>query len=217
MRKKNDKRKVISLLKKIGIIYCIFFIMLFFIGFALLPFIGDKAFIIPTISSVALGIPIFIGMIGSWFYFIIFLVKELFKTKKWYLIITSLLIVISVLSLIFGFLILFFGTSFENKYIVEKVKVIDVKSNKIIIDYTKFSHGDKEIKEIYKPFFINMKKGDLISIRYLNKNPEKMYYVIDSNIGENLIKIGITGIYIIVLFWIFALPIILFVKNRLKK
>ena len=96
-----------------------------------------------------------------------------------------------------GIVITFLGTPFEGKYMVEKVNVFDVRKNVIMVDDSVNNHGDEKIIEFHKPFYANIKKGDLISVRYPVNKRDKMFYVVNSDVGENLMGISFILFFVI--------------------
>ena len=108
--------------------------------------------------------------------------------------------------------IFFLGTSTLNNYRVDMVTVVDVKNNKLLVDCSNYYNGDCNTIEVYKPFFVNVKKGDLIDVRYPINDPKKMYYVVHRNIGEQLFEIGLLTGIIIILISIIAIVIMAFIN-----
>ena len=100
---------------------------------------------------------------------------------------------------------LFFGYSFEGLYEVSSVNVIDVRDNKILVDYSSYSHGEIEVLEIHKPIYANIHEGDAISVRYPVNHPEKMYYVIEGEVGEIILGICFTIVGVIFAGYMFCM------------
>ena len=178
---KKNKIKLISL-----IVFATFLSiwLLSWITIIFNPELGSKLLMI---SSLIIVIPIVIGVTIET---IIRPIHIYLKSNKWVSKITGTLVTINIILFLLGVVILFLGAPFEDKYLIEKVKVLDIRENKILIDDSINNHGDTKIIEINKPFYANIKEGDTISVRYPNNKREKMYYVIDVEIGENLLVIS---------------------------
>jgi hypothetical protein len=143
-------------------------------------------------------------------YTLLYVVKKLFKEKTVWSIIFGIVISICVISIISGLTILLTGSS-TDKYSVNQVKVVESHINSVVIDYTKYNHNDYMTMEIKKPFFIPIKDGDMINVKYKNGNPKSMYYVIDWRIGEKMLGVGL-----LVLNIIFVLPVIWIISCVIK-
>ena len=122
--------------------------------------------------------------------FIIWIIYIHLKSNKLFDKICSILYSICTITFIAGLIILFLGRPFDDIYMVEEVKVLDVRENKILIDDSINNHGDNKIIEINKPFYASIKEGDTINVRYKINKREKMHYVIDYEVGELLIIIS---------------------------
>ena len=146
------------------------------------------------IGFILVGIPI----ICTLFY----IIKKLFKEKTIWSIIFGIVITVCILSLIIG-LILKFANSYPNGYSVNKVKVVESHISSVVIDFTKYNHDDYMTLEIKKPFFIPIKEGDEISVKYKDNNPKSMYYVIDWISGEKILTFGLLSFGILLLLLIF--------------
>ena len=207
--KKNNK-KIIKF-DRIFPIYIVLFILLWIVGMILTINNNNYGNIIITISTIFISLP-FLILISYPFFLII---KKLLKLKKWYYVITAVILIISVILFINGAIVSFLGSS-SYYYKIDQVKVVDVRNNKIFVDCSKYYNGDKEIIQINKPFFINIKKGDLISIKYPKNEFEKMHYVVDYQIGINMLNIGFNLLTITIIIWItfFAIKYF-FQKNNL--
>lgn len=96
----------------------------------------------------------------------------------------------SVVLIIVGLIIVFLGSPFDNKYNVDKVKVLKVERNTITIDYTNYNMGDFRAYVIHKPIYVMVKENDDILVRYPKDNPERMYLVIDSKVGLSMFIVG---------------------------
>lgn len=151
---------------------------------------------------------------GGLFYFVYLWIKGMFESKNWYRIIEAIFIILSVILFVSGTVITFLGTSFDGIYKVDYINVIDVRNSKILVDSSKYYDGDGKIIEIHKPFFTNIKEGELIKIRYPINNPEKMSYVIDGQIGAYLLVLGVELGFIIVMLNTFIKIILIMKKQR---
>ena len=110
-----------------------------------------------------------------------------------------------------GLIIFFMGTLLDS----EEFLVVDVKNDKIIIDTKDLFHGEN--KELSKPFFVNLKKGDKVYVRYDIKNPNKMMVVINPHIGEIMFSLGIFIIDLITFFAISSMIVKYIIDNNYKK
>ena len=188
IQKKEKKIKVISL-----IVFATF-LSIWFLSWIIFAFNKELGAKLLMISSLIITIPILIGVTIET---IIRPLHKLLKNKKIISKITGTLVIINITLFLLGVVILFLGVPFDDKYLIEKVKVLDIRENKILIDDSINNHGDTKIIKINKPFYANIKEGDTISVRYPNNKREKMYYVIDFEIGENLL--GISSILCIII------------------
>jgi len=215
------KRKV--LVKRIvGIILAVD-ILVWFVGMILMIISKGELDIANTlliVSSVIVGIPLFLVMFGGIAYIIYFFAKNIFKN-------TSVIPKIIVWITICGIIILFIGTvisyfdSPNSKYIVNNLKVVNVSDNRIDVDFTEYNYDDYITYTIKKPFFVSIKKDDYIDVRYPVGEPNKMHYVISGEIGIKFIVIGAIMIfiwfYLGVFSLIFSIPYNFFKMNNMKK
>ena len=203
---KNNKVK-----KTIIIAYEIL-IIIWFIGWFIFPFNIELANKILLISSIVIAFPIFLGLL-----IIIPIIYYSLSTnqneKKYSTTMRNVLSFINTILFIAGLIILFLGTPFEGIYMVEEVNVLDVRENKILIDDSINNHGDNKIIEINKPFYASIKEGDTINVRYKINKREKMYYVIDYEVGEYLIAFSLIASTIIILIHT-SLSIIKYLKKN---
>ena len=183
----KKKRKERNKIKVISLIVFATFLSIWFLSWIIFAFNMELGAILQGISSLIITIPILIGMTIET---IIRPIHKLLKNNKLLPKITGTLVIINITLFLLGVVILFLGAPLADKYLIEKVKVLDIRENKILIDDSINNHGDTKIIEIKKPFYANIKEGDTISVRYPNNKREKMYYVIDFEIGENLLVIS---------------------------
>lgn len=196
MKKINIKETQASIQKKkkiklISLIAFITFLSIWLFGWIIFAFnmeLGEK---ILLVTSLIISIPVALYMIAMYIILMFHILHHLFKSNKWLTKIGATLAIINIALFILGVVILFLGAPFEDKYMIEKVKVLDIRENKILIDDSINNHGDTRIIEINKPFYAHIKEGDTISVRYPSNKREKMYYVIDLEIGENLLGISV--------------------------
>ena len=196
MKKINIKETQASIQKKkkiklISLIAFITFLSIWLFGWIIFAFnmeLGEK---ILLVTSLIISIPVALYMIAMYIILMFHILYHLFKSNKWLTKIGATLAIINIALFILGVVILFLGAPFEDKYMIEKVKVLDIRENKILIDDSINNHGDTRIIEINKPFYAHIKEGDTISVRYPSNKREKMYYVIDLEIGENLLGISV--------------------------
>ena len=109
----------------------------------------------------------------------------------------------------------------EDKYVIDKVLVVDVKNNKIIVDYTKYNYDDYSVLEIKKPFYANPTKGELINICYPSGKPEEMHYIINKDYADRSLSYGvflfeISGFFSFIV-WVISKIIYLSKKNKRKR
>ena len=184
--KKNKKPK--NKLKAISIIVFIISLSMWFLSWIAMIYDSELATKLLLVTSLIIAIPIGIYMIAIFF---ILVFNILLRSNNWRSKIIGTLAIINGALFILGVVILFLGAPLGDKYIIEKVKVLDIRENKILIDDSINNHGDKKIIEINKPFYAHIQENDTISVRYPNNKREKMYYVIDSEIGESLLGASI--------------------------
>ena len=192
MKKLNIKGNQTNIQKKnkiklISLIVFATFLSIWFLSWIIFAFNMELGSKILVISALIITIPILIGVTIET---IIRPIYKILKNNKLFPKITGTLVIINIILFLLGVVILFLGAPFEDKYLIEKVKVLDIRENKILIDDSINNHGDTKIIEINKPFYANIKEGDTISVRYPSNKREKMYYVIDGEIGENLLVIS---------------------------
>ena len=181
MGKINSNWKVLVI---IGIVLLIAFLG----GWIILAINSELGTGILIISGgLLMGLSVFIG----YYLFIKLIIKMILKNHKIWSKIFKLSLIIGIILMVIGGTVFFLGIPFENKYNVDEVMVLDVNGNELTIDYTNYNHGDKSVLNIKKPFFVKVKKEDLISVRYPIDNPSKMYYVINANVGIIMLVIGI--------------------------
>ena len=202
----KDKKKLVFL------IIIILIIIVWLIGMFIASKTGND--ILLVISSFLIGITILGYMIFMFGHLSYVFIGRIIKTKKWYLVAISIIFLGAIISFVSGIVIFFLGTPFEGMYEITQVDVIDVRDNKILVDYSKYYNGDGGIIEINKPIYAFVKEGDIISVRYPINNPEKIYYVIDSNIGEKLLGVGIMGIVLLPFIYIFGFIIKCLFKHK---
>ena len=172
-----------------------FSILCYFIGFIAVLGIGlsrnDTGSLLYKFSVWVLFIVFFSNIICKIFYFIYSLVKALISEKKWYCIIMAILLIVSIVLFISGMAVMFLASPIEGKYEINYVRIVKVKKDRVEINYTKFNHGKYKTIEIYKPFFLDGKKDDIIHVRYPVNKPQKMFYILDIKIGEQLFGLGL--------------------------
>ena len=112
-------------------------------------------------------------------------------SKKIFLKISAVAIMIGYSLLLVGVIIAFSDISFDGLSEVVEVKVVRVDKKEIVIDYTEYNNGDYLEKKLKKPIYVKPKAGDIIHVRYPVKRPEKMHYIINSKTGIKIMSIGI--------------------------
>ena len=172
-----------------------FSILCYFIGFIAVLGIGlsrnDTGSLLYKFSVWVLFIVFFSNIICKILYFIYSLVKALISEKKWYCIIMAILLIVSIVLFISGMVVMFLASPIEGKYEINYVRIVKVKKDRVEINYTKFNHGKYKTIEIYRPFFLEGEKDDIIYVRYPVNKPQKMFYILDIKIGEQLFGLGL--------------------------
>lgn len=157
-------------------------------GFFFSAFMNDTwGLIVSLISGIlVMGLCIIvIGLIHYLFY------KELVLSKKIFLKISAVAIMLGYPLVVIGGLIVFFGISFNGLYEVDEVRVIKVDTREIVIDYTEYNNDDYLEKTLKKPIYARPKVGNIIHVSYPVKKPEKMHYIISPKTGGTIAEIGI--------------------------
>ena len=154
-----------------------------------------------VIGTVIMSIGTFMPVI----YFIISLAIAAIKNKSIWSKIVGISTITGIILIGIGATILFFGISIDNRYNVDEVEVIEVNDNSITIDYSRYNYADYKTKVIKKPFFIKIEKGDVVNVRYPTSEPEKMYYVINHEVGIIILVIGI----LLAMLWFISLIVLL--------
>jgi len=169
-------------------------ILSYFIGFIAVIGIGlsrnDTGSLLYKFSVWVLFIVFFSNIICKILYFIYSLVKALISEKKWYCIIMAILLIVSIVLFISGMAVMFLASPIEGKYEINYVRIVKVKKDRVEINYTKFNNGKYKTIEIYRPFFLEGEKDDIIYVRYPINEPQKMFYILDVKIGEQLFGLG---------------------------
>ena len=109
---------------------------------------------------------------------------------------------------------------------VKEVKILEIKEDKIIVEYNKIL-GDIEKRELKKPVFFNKKPGDWIYVKYNDKNSNITMSIrpdIFEILGAKIIIIGFLPL-ILISISIFTIFIIMCIKvfmikpinNHIKK
>ena len=172
-----------------------FSILCYFIGFIAVIGIGlsgnDRSSLLYKISVAVLFFTFFLRVTFYLVFYIYSLVKALISEKKWYCNIMVIVLMISILLFTSGIVILILATPIEGKYEINYVRIIKVKKDKVEINYTKFNNGKYKTIEIYRPFFLDGEKDDIIHVRYPVNKPSKMFYILDVEIGEQLLGLGL--------------------------
>ena len=209
----DEFTKKYKAIKKIFGIYALICLIIYIIGF--ISAFSNNSYTSGYLfyyGGVTLAIPIGILVMIVIVIVNVILFKTMFNDMKklnYVNIISSLIVMIL---FFIGIYILASGVSIKGLYEIKNIKVIDISDCKLIVSY---NDSTDERYEIRKPFFIrNIKKNDYITVRYHVSNPEKMHYVISTDIG--LIMLGIS---ILVSHIIIALDLItlLIKSNRIKK
>lgn len=144
------------------------------------------------------------------------IIISLLKSKNIISILSGFILSFSIILCIFGLIVIFLGSSYEDRYIVNSYNVLDIRDNKILVDISDPNLGDPKIIEINKPLFIKINKGDKIDVRYKKDDIENMHYVLNRDIGEKSISLGSQYlIFTIMLGLIFLAKN--FIKNIIKK
>lgn len=151
-------------------------------------FLNDNWGLIISIISVILVIGLFIAILGLIHYLCC---KELLLSKKAYLKISGIVIMIGFLLLVTGGITAFLGVGFDGLYEVDQVRVIKKEKSKIIIDYTEYNNDDYTEKTINKPFYANPKEGKLIYVRYPKNKPYKMHYILGPKNAGKIVLLGL--------------------------
>ena len=172
-----------------------FSILCYLIGFIAVIGIGlsgnDRSSLLYKISVAVLFFTFFLRVTFYLVFYIYSLVKALISEKKWYCNIMVIVLMISILLFTSGIVILILATPIEGKYEINYVRIIKVKKDKVEINYTKFNNGKYKTIEIYRPFFLDGEKDDIIHVRYPVNKPSKMFYILDVKIGEQLLGLGL--------------------------
>lgn len=170
-------------------------IISYLIGFIAVIGIGisgnDKGGLLYKSSSWILLVSFFINGICYFFYFIYCFVKALVSENKWYCNIVAISLIVATVLFISGLVIMLLATPIEGKYEINYVRIVEVKEDKVEINYTKFNNGKYKTIEIYRPFFLEGEKDDIIYVRYPVNKPQKMFYILDIKIGEQLFGLGL--------------------------
>ena len=170
-------------------------ILSYLIGFIAVIGIGlsrnDTGSLLYKFSVWVLFIAFFLNIICKTLYFIYSLVKALISEKKWYCIIMAILLIVSIVLFISGMVVMFLASPVEGKYEINYVRIVKVKKDRVEINYTKFNNGKYKTIEIYRPFFLEAEKDDIIYVRYPVNKPQKMFYILDIKIGEQLFGLGL--------------------------
>ena len=184
----------------------------FYFGYTAL--VDDIEIIGMCIMPFVLQISIFI-LYGYYVNVVPILESVLEDNKTWliWLKVLKLSLVVGIIMMISGIGIFFFGKPMDDIYNVDEVEVLEVSGNNLTIDYTDYNHGDKGVLTIKKPFFVKIKKGDLVSVRYHVDNPSKMHYVINAKVGVVMLIIGIILCSLRVLQWLVLTPYVL-IKHK---
>lgn len=180
MKKKKENLKKKYIWNAVGAV------LLF--GLFFIPFIDNR--ILPY-AAFLIAILAFGAMMFLWGLVYYLICRGLFKSKKISLKVSSILISISASLFIIGFITIFFSVSYDELYEVNKVQVVKVEENKLFIDYTEYNNDDYDLKEIKKPWLINIKNGQEIFVRYPYNKPEKMHYIIGQENAWKLLTIGL--------------------------
>lgn len=90
-------------------------------------------------------------------------IKSLIDKKK--CIIAWMMFLSPLFLFMLGYALIGFGYALK----IKEVKIIDIKENKIIVEFDK-NYGDIETRELKKPFFFKKKIGDWIYVKYNDKN-----------------------------------------------
>lgn len=152
------------------------------------------------------GIGLFLVFFFPLLYFLLkFIINLLSPGTIWHKILFASLTFGIFVTIIGGF-IFFLGTPFDEQYNVDEVRVLDVRWNKLIIDYSNYNHGDDKTIEIKKPFFIKVNKEDYINVRYPINHPDKMFYVIDADVGMLIMFFGMALVNLWELQWFILIP-----------
>ena len=172
-----------------------FSILCYLIGFIAVIGIGlsgnDRSSLLYKISVAVLFFTFFLRVTFYLVFYIYSLVKALISEKKWYCNIMVIVLMISILLFTSGIVILILATPIEGKYEINYVRIVKVKKDKVEINYTKFNNGKYKTIEIYRPFFLDGEKDDIIHVRYPVNKPSKMFYILDVKIGEQLLGLGL--------------------------
>lgn len=170
-------------------------ILSYLIGFIAVIGIGisgnDKGGLLYKSSSWILLVSFFINGICYFFYFIYCFVKALVSENKWYCNIMAISLIVATVLFISGLVIMLLATPIEGKYEINYVRIVEVKEDKVEINYTKFNNGKYKTIEIYRPFFLEGEKDDIIYVGYPVNKPQKMFYILDIKIGEQLFGLGL--------------------------
>ena len=182
-KKSNEEKRKIKI--KIICVWGILVVLLWATGMIFSgknSIIGDRLLLI---ESALIFIPFVLGIIVSIFKRI----KSLLTSNKMTNMLLGTIIIVAIITISIGVTIKALGSPSE-KYSIQKVTVISVKNGKIIVDGSKFYNGDTRQIEINKPFFAEIKSGDIITVRCPD-NPEEMYYVLDEKMGDNVFIEGL--------------------------
>ena len=106
------------------------------------------------------------------------------------------------------FIVVFTCAGFEGKTKVEYATVVEVKEKSLKVEMGSIE-GDPQIYEIDKPFFLNPKVKDRISIKHNENDNNNMHYVPDVDI--------VVGIPVIIIMPIIFIITIVDVEEAIKK
>lgn len=217
--KKNDYIKNIKTIRNIFGIYAIVCLIIYIIGFiyaASYNFVIDEKLL--YYGGIGLIIPIGILIMIVLIIVSITSIKLLFGKYKilYYVNLVTSIFTIIIFSL--GIYI-FISKSFTNiAYEEVSVKVLEVKKDTLVIDYSSISKGEKDRIEIKKPFYkFNFHSNEIIDVKYLKDNIEDIHYVIPLDKGIHFILISILIYHDIICIDLFFLAVMFYIDKRNNK
>ena len=191
----NMKNRKIFKVFRWGYIFLIFVWLCSF----LLAFVSANEYIYKFLMFIGLVVvfPILLVTFGLPLYLLYVLFIALIRNIKWYFKIMGITLAISIITIVIGFGIFLFGSNVTGTFEIDEVSVIDVRNNKMLVDCSKKYLGDTKTVEIHKPFFIKVRPGDVVDVKYSVGNIEKMHYIINYKVGEAMLLKGFVALFTI--------------------
>ena len=218
------KKGKLNIFKRVMGILLALDIVIWFIGIFVLIFHGEEVKFVSDMilySSLIISIPIFLGMFGGLAYFIFKLLHSFLKNTSVFSKIVAWIIILGIINIFIGSVIYFVATPFTDFYNVDKLRVVGIMNDSLIIDYTDYNDGVYATIGINKPSLVKINEGDYIYVAYPSNNPKKMTYIINPDVGLNFIVVGVimTGgwLYLLMIILLLSLPYNMFKKRKNAK